>query len=103
MLQVILVIFRNLLILVNLVISGILSDSSESYGSGDSGAYMVIVVIQAILLNLLIHSNMVLLVILIRMVILLIMLVLVILVNLVTQLNFAILVNLVNQQLWSFW
>ena len=54
MLQVILVIFRNLLILLNLVISGILSDSSESYRSGDSGAYMVIVVIQAILLNLVI-------------------------------------------------
>ena len=86
----------NLLILVNLVISGIFSDSSE-YVSGDSGAYMAIVVIQVILLNLLIHSNMVLLVILIRMVILLIMLVLVILVNLVTLLNFAILVNLVNQ------
>ena len=90
----ILVILWNLLILVNLVISGIFSDSSESYVSGDSGAYMVIVVIQAILLNLFIHSNMVLLVILIRMVILL---VLVILVNLVTLLNFAILVNLVNQ------
>ena len=93
----ILVILWNLLILVNLVISGIFSDSSESYVSGDSGAYMAIVVIQVILLNRLIHSNMVLLVILIRMVILLILLVLVILVNLVTLLNFAILVNLVNQ------
>ena len=37
--QVILVMFRNLLILVNLVISGIFIDSCESDGFGDSGAY----------------------------------------------------------------
>ena len=37
--QVILVIFRNLLILVNMVISGILIYSCESDRSGDSGAY----------------------------------------------------------------
>ena len=36
---VILVIFRNLLILVNLVISGIFIDSCQSDGFGDSGAY----------------------------------------------------------------
>ena len=37
--QVMMVIFRNLLILVNLVISGISSDYCESDASGDSGAY----------------------------------------------------------------
>ena len=37
--QVMMVIFRNLLILVNLVISGISSDFCESDASGDSGAY----------------------------------------------------------------
>ena len=37
--QVILVIFRNILVLVILVISGIFIDSCESDGSGDSGAY----------------------------------------------------------------
>ena len=74
--QVILVIFRNLMILVNMVISGIFIYSCESDRSGDSGAYghpcdsgagesviLVTLVIMLILVNQVILGNLALLVI----------------------------------------